>query len=160
MRRLGLPLLLVGLLVLTGCHATTTRPTGLCATPATYLARGKPDPCLTPGVVRSSDPKVICVVGYATKVRRELSSAQWTQRRRQVEQRYGLHSNPGEIDHLLPLEGGGSNDLANLWPEARDSYPGKDRAEAGLHAGICAAGATGAKVRALQQAFLKQWGGL
>jgi len=169
MRRLGLPLLLASLLVLTGCHhttrpiavaaTTTTRPIGKCAAPASYLAKGHPDPCLTPGVVRSSDPKVICVAGYASKVRGELTSAQWTARRRQVEQRYGLTSNPGEIDHLLPLEGGGGNDLANLWPQVAPQYHTKDRAENALHASICAHGATLTQARALQAAFLHRWDG-
>ncbi len=176
MRRLALPLLLAVMLGLSGCHhtpakptavttttrpatTTTTRPVGKCATPASYLAKGHPDPCLTPGVTRTSDPKVICQAGYASRVRAELSSAQWTARRRQVEQRYGLHANPGEIDHFLPLEGGGSNDLGNLWPEAKAQYPAKDKAEGALHRAICAQGVTVAKARALQQTFLKQWGG-
>jgi hypothetical protein len=45
-----------------------------------------------------------------------------------------------EIDHYLPLELGGSNDIANLWPEAADPTPGfheKDRVENFLHDQVC-----------------------
>lgn len=171
MRRLVL--VAVAVLVLAGCHrdakpapqptttavATTTTAPARCLLPAVYLARGKPSPCLTPGVIRTSDPVVICVRGYATRTRRELSSAQWAARRRQVLARYGLAKNPGEIDHFLPLSGGGANDLENLWPEAAPQFKGKDAAEAGLHAGICKPGVTAAETRRLQIAFLRQWGG-
>lgn len=163
-------LLLAVLLVLAGCQrpaeqaarpapSVTTATAARCASPAVYLAKGRPSPCLTPGVIRTSDPKVICVRGQATKVRRELSSGQWAARRRQVLARYDLAKNPGEIDHLLPLSAGGSNDLRNLWPESTPQFKDKDAAEAGLHAGICKPGVTTAKVHALQAVFLKQWGG-
>jgi len=163
MKRWGL--LLVTALILAGCQprdrsaTPTTTAAASCAPPATYLARGRPSPCLTPGVVRTSDPRVICVPGQATRARRELSSGQWAQRRRQVLARYGLTHNPGEIDHLLPLSAGGSNDVLNLWPEATPQFKGKDAAEAGLHAGICKPGVTATKIQQLQQAFLNQWEG-
>ncbi len=130
-----------------------------CAPPSLYLARGYPDPCLTPGQIRTSDPAVICQRGYATRVRRELTSAEWSLRRADVIRRYGLDRNPGEIDHLLPLSGGGANDEENLWPESAPQFKDKDAAEASLHAGICKPGVTVAKVQQLQQAFLNQWRG-
>jgi hypothetical protein len=110
-------------------------------------------------MIRTSDPTVICVRGQATRIRRELSSAQWATRRRQVLARYGLQHNPGEIDHLLPLSGGGGNQVENLWPQARGQFEGKDRAETGLHAALCKPGVTAAGARRLQIAFLRQWGG-
>lgn len=45
-----------------------------------------------------------------------------------VERRYGItkHSRATyEMDHLLPLELGGSNRQANLWPEAAAPRPGR-----------------------------------
>ena len=45
-----------------------------------------------------------------------------------------------EVDHLVPLEAGGSNDIANLWPEAAEPRPGfheKDVVENYLHDQIC-----------------------
>jgi hypothetical protein len=56
---------------------------------------------------------------------------------------YGIPSHePGqyEVDHLIPLEVGGANDIANLWPEAAEPTPGyhqKDEVENYLHDQIC-----------------------
>jgi hypothetical protein len=158
-------LLVLALAFLVGCTSgrqptTSTTTVGRCVAPSVYLARGKPDPCLTPGVIRLSDPAVICQRGYATRIRRELTSAEWSVRRAEVMRAYGLASLKGRIvDHVLPLEGGGSNDVGNLFPQEQVAAKGKDRAEAGLRAGICKPGVTAAGVQQLQQAFLKQWGG-
>lgn len=80
-----------------------------------------PNPTLTPGVV---DPAVtqaniattICRDGYTESVR-NVSAAT----KRAVMKEYGVtrKSGPLEIDHRVPLETGGSNALANLWPETR-----------------------------------------
>lgn len=52
---------------------------------------------------------------------------------------------PYEIDHLIPLELGGSNSVLNLWPQAASypklfapGYAAKDRLENALHALVCA----------------------
>jgi len=56
---------------------------------------------------------------------------------------YGITSrNPGEyeVDHLVSLELGGSNDIANLWPELATPTPGfhqKDQVENYLHDQVC-----------------------
>ena len=54
---------------------------------------------------------------------------------------YGIGSDcPGpnwEIDHLVPLELGGSNDLANLWPQPINEARNKDRVEGFLHRNVC-----------------------
>jgi hypothetical protein len=45
-----------------------------------------------------------------------------------------------EVDHLISLELGGSNDIANLWPEAATPKPGfheKDQVENYLHDQVC-----------------------
>ena len=45
------------------------------------------------------------------------------------------------IDHIVSLELGGSNDIANLFPEEASPRPGyhdKDRLENRLHALVCA----------------------
>lgn len=45
------------------------------------------------------------------------------------------------MDHLVSLELGGSNTIANLWPEAATPTPGfheKDRVENYLHEQVCA----------------------
>ena len=48
-----------------------------------------------------------------------------------------------EVDHLIPLELGGDNSLANLWPEPQNTgteagYATKDGVENHLHALVCA----------------------
>jgi hypothetical protein len=55
---------------------------------------------------------------------------------------YLTHHTPGEyeVDHLVSLELGGSNDLSNLWPEAAEPKPGfheKDKVENYLHDQVC-----------------------
>jgi hypothetical protein len=56
---------------------------------------------------------------------------------------YGIvERSPGEyeVDHHVPLELGGSNDIANLWPEAAAPQPGfheKDLVENYLHDQVC-----------------------
>ncbi|MDE2185122.1 MAG: HNH endonuclease, partial [Alphaproteobacteria bacterium] len=45
-----------------------------------------------------------------------------------------------EVDHLIPLELGGANDIANLFPEAAKPTPGfheKDLVENYLHQKVC-----------------------
>ena len=46
------------------------------------------------------------------------------------------------MDHFIPLELGGSNDIANLWPEPATPTPGfheKDKVEIALHNEVCKA---------------------
>jgi hypothetical protein len=47
-----------------------------------------------------------------------------------------------EVDHLISLELGGSNDISNLWPESYRTEPWnahmKDKLEDRLHAMVCA----------------------
>ena len=105
-----------------------------------------PDPILTPG---KADPaltkEVICDAHWTTKNVRNVPE----QEKEQVFQYYGIpkenrHTVDGkakyEIDHLISLENGGSNDVANLWPQP---YYGdwnahqKDRLENLIHKKIC-----------------------
>lgn len=97
-----------------------------------------PDPACTPGAVLTTNTKVICVVGYTTTVR-DVSTAS----KKKVFQEYGIpwsaRSNY-EVDHLISLELGGSNDISNLFPESHliknNSYT-KDAFENYLHKQIC-----------------------
>lgn len=56
---------------------------------------------------------------------------------------YGIASHATgeyEVDHLISLELGGSNDISNLWPESAEPIPGfheKDKVENYLHAEVC-----------------------
>jgi hypothetical protein len=95
-----------------------------------------PNPALTPGAIQSSDTAAICTPGWA-EAHRDVSYATEDY----VAQEYGLSSHYGyEIDHLIPLELGGSNSVRNLWPEPYDSPYGatqKDGLEDYLHQQVC-----------------------
>ena len=73
----------------------------------------------TPGAVfQQATPKQICVRGYSKSVRDVPYEVKI-----EAYREYGIiHRVRGEyeVDHLISLELGGSNDIANLWPE--DSF--------------------------------------
>jgi hypothetical protein len=95
-----------------------------------------PNRALTSGAIQSSDTAAICTPGWA-EAHRDVSSATEDG----VAREYGLSSHYGyEIDHLIPLELGGSNAVANLWPEPYNSPYGatqKDGLEDYLHDQVC-----------------------
>ncbi len=99
----------------------------------------RPDPRLTPGAATNATTADVCRPGYARQARSVPASL-----KRQALAEYGIVPLPGErfeIDHLVPLELGGANTLANLWPQP---YAGawtageKDRLENALHREVCA----------------------
>lgn len=105
----------------------------------------RPDPVLTPGAVRTTDRAEICSTKTGD-VRNVSGSLKLS-----VYRRYGMIGPsaafpgtdllpPYEIDHLVSLELGGSNDITNLWPEAFGQTFGahaKDVLENRLHKLIC-----------------------
>ena len=98
-----------------------------------------PDPRCTPGsVFRDASPKLFCKSGYTKLVRHVTDTT-----KHEVYAEYGITSHaPGqyEVDHLVPLELGGSNSIANLFPEAARPRPGfrdKDRLENDTHDRAC-----------------------
>jgi hypothetical protein len=102
-------------------------------------ANGLPDPACTPGVILPAATKdQICVSGYSTTVRNVSTSEKDA-----VYAEYGITSHTTgayEVDHLISLELGGSNDIGNLWPEAASPVPGfhqKDTFENTLHSEVC-----------------------
>lgn len=97
------------------------------------------DTACTPGAILPDATKDrICQAGYASSVRNVPTSV-----KDQVYAEYGItHHTTGqyEVDHLVSLELGGSNDIANLWPEAASPVPGfhqKDKVENYLHDQVC-----------------------
>jgi hypothetical protein len=97
------------------------------------------DRACTPGAVFAGVTKQqVCTLGYSKRVRNVPSAT-----KRQVYAEYGIASHrPGqyEVDHLVSLELGGSNSIANLWPEAASPKPGfheKDQVENYLHNEVC-----------------------
>lgn len=81
----------------------------------------------------------VCTPGWSSR-HRNVASKQY----REVYGEYGIRypepTGSYELDHLIPLELGGDNANANLWPEAASPAPGfhqKDALENALHAQVC-----------------------
>lgn len=103
------------------------------------VANAMPDHACTPSAIFSTVTKTqVCTSGYSSTVRNVP-----TNEKNQVYAEYGiLAHNTGEyeVDHFISLELGGSNDIANLWPEAASPTPGfheKDKVENYLHTQLC-----------------------
>ena len=99
-----------------------------------------PVPTMTPGAkFDDATDVVICVKGYSASVRNVPKSVKDA-----VYAAYGMQPGiapcPCEVDHLISLELGGSNDKENLWPQP---YTGqwnarqKDKLENYLHKQVC-----------------------
>lgn len=100
---------------------------------------GLPDSACTPGALMAgATVDKICVSGYSSSVRNVT-----TAEKDQVYAEYGIASHYAgqyEVDHLVSLELGGSNDISNLWPELASPTPGfhqKDQVENYLHTQVC-----------------------
>jgi|GEM_PF-1148896 len=99
-----------------------------------------PDHDCTPGAIFASTTlETICTPGYTQKVRNVSTSL-----KKSIYKEYGIaYPEPTgsyEADHLIPLELGGSNAVANLFPEAASPKPGfkeKDLVENYLHQQAC-----------------------
>jgi hypothetical protein len=120
-----------------------------------------PDRRCSPGAYYSKLTKrVICAAGFRTSTIRNVPESE----KFAVEVEYGLE--PGrygrslEIDHIVSLELGGSNDIANLFPERLYAHPGyrvKDRLENRLHELVCSGRIA---LRDAQRGIADDWEGL
>ena len=125
-----------------------------------YRGGGRlPDPRCTPG---SIDPAVtqrtigstICHRGWTATVRPPESQTEAF--------KYGMaypaygtpRSERTELDHLVPLELGGSNDATNLWPQYPPTPNPKDKIENKLNRAVCEGKVT---LAAAQQAIAADW---
>jgi len=111
---------------------------------------------LTPGDTFDVTTEDLCVPGYSKKVRDVPAEM-----KPEVYREYGITSyGPGdyEVDHLIPLELGGSNSIKNLWPESHRTSPWnaqvKDRLEAKLHELVCSGQLD---LETAQQAIASNW---
>jgi hypothetical protein len=121
---------------------------------ASCQVRGQlPDPACTPGAVFSSATvSHICAPGYSSSVRDVPESV-----KRSVYLEYGIESHvPGsyEVDHLVSLELGGNNSVANLWPEVSPGYHEKDAIENRLHDAVCGGAIS---LSTAQQEIARDW---
>lgn len=98
-----------------------------------------PDKDCTPGgIIQGVTKEQICKAGYASATR-DVSEKD----KAGVYKEYDIISHKTgeyEVDHLVSLELGGSNDASNLWPEPAQPIPGfheKDKVENYLHKQVC-----------------------
>jgi hypothetical protein len=151
-------IIIVLLVVLSGCtipstaqsNATSTQPSVASEpnwgtpTKTTGCQASGPiqDKACTPGdIFHDATKEKICVPGYAGSVRNVTQST-----KNKVYAAYGIKTHKTgqyEVDHLVSLQLGGSNEITNLWPEPATPTPGfheKDRVENYLHDQICKGG--------------------
>jgi hypothetical protein len=97
-----------------------------------------PDRSCSPGAVLTTDTSVICVSGYTQTIRDVPDSE-----KKEVFAEYGIDwslRSGYEVDHIISLELGGSNDISNLFPESYSTQYGarvKDKLESYLHEQVC-----------------------
>lgn len=150
-------------LLLSGCTAVSLT-TGGSSTPVpgaapTWGVQARTSGCVAQGALQDSSctpgdilpgagKAQICRSGYASSVRDVTTST-----KNRVYAAYGItHHTTGqyEVDHLVSLELGGSNDISNLWPEAASPRPGfheKDKVENYLHDQVCSGAITLARAQ-------------
>jgi hypothetical protein len=89
---------------------------------------------LTPGDVLTDDLETICVSGYSSTVRNVT-----TVMKRQVYKDYGktYGVDKYDVEHLVALSIGGSNDYSNLWLIDDELHKNKTRLDRWLKTGIC-----------------------
>ena len=112
--------------------------------PYNYFHKGiaLPNVQLTPGAIRTTDSKEICASTFRTAPFRHTTQST----KNKVYAEYGVAPNRGlckggcEVDHLIPLELGGLDDIRDLWPQPSQPTPGfheKDKLENYLHRQVC-----------------------
>ncbi len=114
----------------------------------------KPNPRLTPGDALNVTAGDLCKPGQA-----EIEGKISVRVKSQVFDRYGIHGDliGYHVDHLIPLELGGSNSLKNLWPQplaGEWTRLTKNRLEHRLRKLVCS-GALDLKVA--QQEIARDW---
>jgi hypothetical protein len=116
----------------------------------------RPDPNKTGGSLDYGTPREVC--GHSRE-HRHFSNT----RRDEVLRLYGMLPGPHpdyEIDHLVPVCLGGSNDVSNLWPQPRRSIEPKWNAEAKdrLETVLCNLVCDGLlDIGDAQEAIIKDW---
>jgi hypothetical protein len=118
----------------------------------------KPDRACSPGAYYSGLTKtILCSPSFHTSSIRNVPESE----KHQDEIEYGLapkgYGSTLEIDHIISLELGGANDIANLFPEKANAAPGfhvKDKLENEAHRWVCEGKIT---LHAAQVAIATDW---
>jgi hypothetical protein len=116
---------------------------------------GLPSSFLTPGDSRKVTKEQICAPGYLASIKPTSSST-----KEEAFSRYGLRDGQSKtdvLDHLIPVELGGTDSVENLWPEpARGEWNAtqKDALEQKLLTMVCDGTLT---VKQAQTAIKKNW---
>ena len=116
---------------------------------------GLPSNFLTPGDARKVTKEQICAPGYATAIKATKEST-----KEEAFSRYGLRNGKSTtevLDHLIPVELGGTDSVENLWPEpAKGEWNAgqKDALEQKLLGLVCDGTLT---VKQAQSAIKKNW---
>jgi hypothetical protein len=118
----------------------------------------EPDRRCSPGAyyTRLTKP-VICASGFRTGSIRNVPQQEKFAVEREYRMRAAYYGRSLEIDHIVSLELGGSNNIANLFPEPGSgaaNYHRKDRLENRLHDMVCA-GSIG--LRTAQRGIARDW---
>jgi hypothetical protein len=117
--------------------------------PDTHCTPGSVDPAVTQDNIQTT----ICKSGYTATVRPP--AYQTNKLKSTLYGVYGIPSGtPSELDHLVPLELGGSNDVTNLWPEVGTIPNSKDGVENTLRLAVCTKQIT---LQAAQSAIATNW---
>ena len=108
----------------------------------------------TPGNKGKASEAQVCAADFEASVK---PIAKW--QRDQALERYGRRPEDftGELDHLIPLSLGGTNDPDNLWPLPANKEMGpaqKKELELKLHERVCA---KTLKLKDAQDAIKKDW---
>jgi hypothetical protein len=116
---------------------------------------GLPSSFLTPGDARKVTKEQICAPGYAASIKATKEST-----KEEAFSRYGLRDGKSTteiLDHLIPVELGGTDNVENLWPEPAKgewSAAQKDALEQKLLGLVCDGTLT---VKQAQSAIKKNW---
>jgi hypothetical protein len=125
----------------------------VCGVPSIAAAQ-LPSSFQTPGATVKADAAKVCSADFAASAK---PVAGW--QRDQALTRYGRRPEDftGELDHLIPLSLGGSNDPDNLWPLPAQGEVGekKHALESKLHELVC--GEKKLSLKQAQDAIRKDW---
>jgi hypothetical protein len=103
---------------------------------APLIAQTLPRADLTPGLTRPLTVNQVCTTKWGLDHRFVTEEM-----KKQVCKAYGAAECPGpkwELDHLIPRELGGADDVKNIWPQPIAEAKVKDRVENWAHLRVCA----------------------